>query len=177
MTKKSQSRIQRDIAKKELEDLKKNNNAWDDLQVIYINSKNQISVIGQEIINLFSIKEIYNYLENRELTANMIRCLSQDITSVTNDLEAIYSSHKDKTGQWVDEDDFISSLSIFEAYTALQARVEGTILPNIVELTKQFDNAVETIKKDSQSSNEVNGVVDVKFDEVNIEAAKVENNE
>lgn len=170
MTKKSIGRIQRDLNKNsqaeahnEFEKLRKSNKSWDDLEAIYIDSKTMLLAIPSQISDMYSVKGIDKFLPNQIAAADCLRCLGTDLKVLHGDLEKIHNSHVGKAGICVDDNDFISSLTIAEAYNAFRVKFEGVILPTVQELGIQFDKAVEKvneiIKKDKDEKS-TDGILD-----------------
>lgn len=177
MTKKSQARLERDAAKKEYEKFKEKAKPWDDLKNIYQDCKNMLCNVPTQIAQLYSVERIEEFLENRNITSNLIRCLSDDIKQMNQELETIYAGHKDRSGKANDEQEFLNTLSFVEAYNSFNVKFEGVIMPNVTELGKQFDYAVskvnEILEKDKQ-----NNVSDaVVLEEASIEQPKDLSNE
>lgn len=147
MTKKSQARIERDQAKKQYEKFKEKAKPWDDLKNIYSDCKTMLCSIPQQIAELYSVERIEEFLENRNITANLMRCLSADINQMNQELETIYAGHKDRSGGATDEQDFLNTLSYVEAYNSFNVKFDGVIMPNVTELGKQFDYAVTKVNE------------------------------
>ena len=156
MTKKSQSRLDRDAAKKNMDEFRKTSNTWNDLEDIYVQCRSMATGITNQISQMFSVDKIGNFLPDAKMSSDLIRCLSSDIQQVTNELDEIHSKHADRKGGCVNDDEFISSLTFIEAYNAFQVKFDGVIMPNVKILTEQFDQAiakVDSIVNKSESSD------------------------
>lgn len=160
MTKKSAARLARDEAKKELDQFKKEARPWDDLMEIYVANKEMLYEVPAQILYLFSVEKIGNFMENPKLTADLIRCMQADIDQMKQELEEIAAGHKHKTGKAVDDDDFIQSLTFIEAYNSFKVKFEGVILPNVQTITQHYDAAVAKVQEIVQAEQAKESITD-----------------
>jgi hypothetical protein len=160
MTKKSSARLERDERSKQLEIERKNNKAWDDLNVIYSKCINQIFTVNNQIFELYKIPNIVYFLENPNSTTDLIRCLESDLQVMKSDLEKIKDNHSSKTGGWKEDEDFMNCLEVFEAYRAWETKFDGVIMPTVTNLGIDFEKAMvkidEVLKEAKQNSDLTN---------------------
>lgn len=160
MTKKSAARLARDEAKKELEQFKREANPWDDLMDVYRANKAMLQEVPAQILYLFSVEKIGNFMENPKLTADLIRCMQADIAQMNQELEEIAAGHKHRSGKAVDDDDFIQSLTFIEAYNSFKVKFEGVILPNVQTITQHYDQAVAKVQEIVQAEQNKESITD-----------------
>lgn len=147
MTKKSQSRLDRDAAAKKYEEDKKNNKAWDELKNIHSQILGVIINISTELTNMFSIPEINKFLSNSAESSNLIRCISDDSKQISKRLAELFITHKDKSGGWNTDQEFFDTIAIFEQYNSINSEINGLIIPNFEILSRHYAEAVARAEK------------------------------
>lgn len=184
MTKKSLGRLQRDQEKLQQQQAmekfhkdKEVNKAWDELKGIHQQLLSTIMGISTEVGNMFSIPEINNFLENTKETVDLIRCLSDDTKSLSTRIASVYESHKDKTGGWTTEDEFFSTVQIFEQYHAINSEISGLIFPNYQILANHYTTAVVRAEEIVKSKNAENALTDPTVISDIVPKESIENND
>lgn len=144
MTKKSEARLARDAAKKELE----KTNVWDDL--------NQVSFQCSELIrshltlmSLLSNAELVSCVVDKNMLAANATMLAKDLEQISEDFVNINNTHKHRTGRAKDPDEHMFGIQIYEKYLQLINFHEGVLTPVALHLTEQLSEA-EKIMSEKQ---------------------------
>ena len=80
--------------------------------------------------------------------------LAQDLQHFTQELGSIFTQHKDRSGGFTDEADFMASLQIFEQYTNYQTKYDSVIMPTVIFLLEQAEAALAIGTQQGQKSQE-----------------------
>jgi hypothetical protein len=184
MTKKSLGRLQRDQEKLQQDQAmvkfhkdKEVNKAWDELKDIHQQLLISIMGISTEVGNMFSVPEINNFLENTNQTVDLIRCLSDDTKTLSTRIASIFESHKDKSGGWTTEDEFFSTVQIFEQYHAISSEISGLIFPNYQILANQYTAAVVRAEEIVKKENDAKALTDPNVISDIVPKESIENND
>lgn len=148
MTKKSLARRMRDAdAKQAAKDKKamENNTCWDDLNNIYTSCVQLLKQHGH-LGALAANKELLACVTDPKTLATTIRQLSEDIRTMSDELNEIRAQHKDLVGGSKDPDEVIRSITISEQYHLFMERHNGVILPTAYHIIEQFDQAEQILK-------------------------------
>lgn len=153
MTMKSAGRIARDAAtarnKKQLAE----NTCWDDLSNIY-RSCTDLLQRHTHLAQYANNKELLAEITDTTTLAGNIRLLASDINKLASELKEIQAQHIDKTGGSPDPDEVIHSIGIFEQYNLFMERHEAVVMPTVLHILEQFDQAEHSLLKKKQAQAE-----------------------
>lgn len=142
MTKKSASRVQRDLAKKEFEKTA----AWDDVANIHVQCcKLLISHTG--LSNLIQNPEVIAEIQDKSLFTKNVHTLNSDLTALANELAGLKKLHEDKSGRASSPDDHLLSIEIYEKYLVFISRHDSVVMPTVHHLTEQIQDAVDRVNR------------------------------
>ena len=139
MTKKSQARLERDIAAK----AEANHKCWDELQVMSDNILNRIEISHNHLLKAVRKNPLYPFLENAAEVAVSIRSHSQDYLQLKKELNDIRGLHAARKGKHTDVDDMMLNLEIAEKYNLFNARYQSTVVPSASFIIEHFAKAEE----------------------------------
>lgn len=162
MTKKSTGRVMRDK-------LKENTSIWDDLEGIYIASREALLTANSSIAEAYKQPGITDNVPNKKDVIVALRGLDNDLKLFFKDLEEIHSKHKGKTGTTTDELGTVHAIQIFELYTAFDQRYHSSISPTIIFLAEQAGAALQ-IMVDANKAIDPNVITDIEVKDVVIES-------
>jgi hypothetical protein len=144
MTKKSQSRLERDAAEKNAQ---QPNQCWDDLKGIYNTCQAALTTMTSRIVDIYNTNGLAHFIENKAEIAQLLRGLRQDRKEFQDELTAIYKLHADKFGGSVESYLDRESLEIFESYRNWQAKFEAVYVPTVERLVAEVAAVGDRIVK------------------------------
>lgn len=199
MTKKSIARQQRDLAAKEIKQVRAannieegsesdnalkeleaffaNNTSWDDLNELYNSSANRLVANYNELIQLFKTPGLLMFLENEEYkeTKILFEGIGRDFDQLSSALKLIHDRHKDYKGAAKDQDEMLLSIEIFEAYGNYTVRYDAIITPTFNTIVERAGKALgkidEAVNQEQRREDDlnVNIVKDVEYREVTVQ--------
>lgn len=171
MTKKSQSRLLRDAARKDNEaNLKKamaETAIWDDVRALsdqillalssYASAGDPLSVpeIAAEIQDVNSFKSNFNILV-------------MDLKSITDDLLTLRNQHINRTGAANDPAEHMAGIQIHQQYVTIFERIEGVVRPTWMALMGELNAAeLRAQQKSPEFQQRVSAVMQAAVAELN----------
>ena len=153
MTKKSQSRLERDQLQKNLQ---QPNQCWDDLNGIYNNCQAALTTMTARIVAIYKTEGLVSFIENKAEVAQLLRGLRQDRNEFQAELTAIQQLHAGKTGG--SEESYLDreSLEIFENYRNWHARFEAVFVPTVERLVAEVADIGQRIAAAKIEQNTTN---------------------
>lgn len=158
MTQKSAARKQRDTTEKAL----KNDQTagWDDLKGMYETSAEAMVIANEQLLKLFKIPGILNFIPNAKDTGVMLRGLDKDLKFFSEELSDIYKTHSHRSGKADDGSAMAAVFTTFERYMNWKSRYDATVMPTVIILAEQGGLAVQALT-DALNKADVNTVTDV----------------
>lgn len=144
MTKKSQARVARDTQAKELDNYLKTNTAWDDLTQIRHSLLQQVAAFAS-LAAFKDREEILIRVQNRAAVENDVKLIESDLTHIFNELEELHKQHEGKSGGANDVDSHFNAVNVYQHYSLLIPRIEGTLTPTFARVTAAFAQAERTL--------------------------------
>lgn len=155
------------------------NKSWDDLENLYKANASMLANNFSQLISLYKTPEMITFLESEDFTETkvMFSGVQKDFEEMSNRLVSIHDKHKGLTGGVTNEQEFNSSLLIFEEYNDFTEKYSALITPTYNSLMEKAgvalgkikeatDNVLKTAIAEQASSLENNEPIDVPFKEV-----------
>lgn len=151
MTKKSQARVARDRAEKELQ----NTRVWDDVREI---SHRCYSLLSSHVglQSLITNDELRGAIKDISLFEKNIIVLSKDLESLKQELDQLSALHSDKSGRATTPDEHMEGISIFEKYYMFMERHQNVVMPSVSHLLEQFREAEHSLSQANSVPDEIN---------------------
>jgi len=163
MTKKSYSRIQRDLAEKNQQERLKTNTVWTEVSDI----ANQIRTLLSECVNKVQLTqdpELVPFFPSLEILNINIKTFMTDIQSVAGEFSEINIAHANKIGNASTPDEYMNAIQVYQRYAALYEKIDGVLLPTLNHILKDVGTAIDNkVKSEVQNPNIV---TDVEFKDV-----------
>lgn len=172
MTKKSEARVNRDLqAGKETKEVKRmlqDNTAWTDLEEMFQRVAHAIVGLWQRILDTYNNPAVVLYTPPAQLAEvqALFAGMNSDVDSLTNELALIHQGHAHKRGASKTHEEFADTVSIYEQYVSLEARMQVLIVNNGQVIMEHAGAAIAKAAAAEQAQNsEVVTDVQAKLDE------------
>jgi hypothetical protein len=148
MTKKSQSRLDRDRAQKKMSD----SNIWDDV----MNISHQCYQLLRSHLHLQGLvqnDELRGAVKDISLLEKNIIVLSKDLSSLREELDVLTATHSTRSGKASSPDEHMQGISIYEKYHMFIERHQNVVMPNAMHILDQFNEAeqiLSNVKKQAE---------------------------
>lgn len=152
MTKKSFARLERDAAQGKSKDARKArdnyfkaNTGWDDCRDLYHSAAEMIVGTGETIRQGYSDKEVFKFFNHQEAVEvnTAIVGMNQDLQMFTDQLLAIFSIHRERSGAVSTDEDFSAIIELAQAYSDFTTRFSAVVSPNQRFLTAKLGVAID----------------------------------
>lgn len=142
MTKKSQSRLDRDRAQKDLQ----NTSVWDDVTNVSHKCYQLLrSHVGLQ--SLIQNAELRGAIKDISLFEKNIVVLSKDLESLREELDILTAEHSGKTGKASTPDEHMQGISIYEKYLMFIERHQNVVMPGVTHILDQFHEAEQILSE------------------------------
>jgi hypothetical protein len=154
MTKKSQARVARDRAEKELQ----NTCVWDDVRAINHQCYSLLSShVG--LHSLITNDELRGAIKDISLFEKNIIVLSKDLVSLKEELDQLGALHQDKSGRANTADEHMEGISIYEKYYMFIERHQNVVMPSVTHLLDQLHEAEQILAHSKKIDDDINPAI------------------
>lgn len=168
MTQKSAARKERDAQAAEHKEHLKTNTAWADLEELYVSIATALARTWEHVVGQFSDEAVIRNTDPakyKEIMA-LFQGLDSDVQSLVEELIAIHALHKDKTGGSRTDEDFTTTVTIYEQYHSVQERMAVLVMGNAQIILEHAARAITTtavkeLESEDPTNLDVNVVTDV----------------
>lgn len=118
---------------------------WGELDGIYVACAQSLVGTLQHVTELVSHPDVVANLAHIGETEVLVKGIKRDIHTFTSDLVKIKARHEGKRGEIRSDEDLLLSIGIHQDYSMFNEMFRTTITPNILTLTDQIANAINSL--------------------------------
>lgn len=122
------------------------NNAWDEVNGIYIASADLLKT-SLALTPLLRQPELLARVKNVRLLTRNIQAITRDTMALAGTLSKIRATHKDKTGGSKDQIEMMESCAVFSQYVDFIERYDAALMPIVVHASEQLTEALLELNK------------------------------
>lgn len=150
MTKKSQARLERDAAIKNLGPDAAN---WNTMKDLALTCRGAIEQTRANMIELFKTPGIAANVQEPAEVAIALRGLSSDLSSLSQELIAIVNTHEHLDGAVDSVESNTALLTTAARYEGWDVRFQTVVIPNVLYLTEQITAAGFKMHKEAEEAH------------------------
>lgn len=134
-------------AVKELYDRKNTRRSrWEDLEMVYLAKAQAVVQFGRTAQELLSNEVVNSNIKQKQIVANLVKTLAQDLTVFAETLEGIRARHAHKKGFIIDGDDLVLSYECYESYIQTDEELQAIVIPTMALITAAIQEVEDTVK-------------------------------
>jgi hypothetical protein len=123
-----------------------NNNAWDEVNGIYIASTDLLKT-SLALTPLLRQPELLAKVKNVRLLTRNIQAITRDTMALATNLAKIRETHKDKVGGTKTQEEMMESCAVFSQYVDFIERYDAALMPIVVHASEQLNEALLELNK------------------------------
>lgn len=140
-----------------------NNTAWDDLKELYQKSAEQLTHNFASLISLFNTPGLIQFMNTHDFKETLIlfKGIQKDFDKLSTILRDIYNDHKDYSGAVKDDEEFIKSIQVFEAYNGYTIQYDSLVTPTYTSILEKAQLALTLMQAAAKDLKEHHELTDV----------------
>lgn len=144
--------------------LGKPNQMWDQLLNTHAQILGGVDAIGAQVLQhvawLTEVPEHKKHISNEAQLSILVNRVTQDILDHKTKLAGVYDKHRGKTGNAINEDEYMAVLSIHQDYLELQQVFESNSKNTIKDLSDEIESIKAKIKASKEEQKQLNSLID-----------------
>lgn len=118
---------------------------WQDLEMVYRAKMEAVGQFGQLAKDLLSDSIVNDNIKQKQIVANLVKTLANDLTTFADTLQGIRARHSHKTGLIINGDDIVLSFECYESYMQTDEELQAIVIPTMALITAAIQEVENTV--------------------------------